>query len=207
MINDCCVLPLTFSEWKHSLIGSCFYLPVWWAEGQASVFAGRSRELLFFRGTQGREEPRQDLIKLEPQSTLNECPGCVPCGRERAWMWATNGKEGTKGLFDYQCPCIPSLFWPVRLTRTMWLFLDSGQGRVWSPPLLGWSLEEKFQDRLSLFIPQGHWQLHLGVIVQPLDGNSWIAESLPGKQLQTLHERKINFNILSQNEYCVWLFA
>lgn len=114
---------------------------------------------------------------------------------------------GDKRTFDYQCPCIPSLFWPVRLTRTMWLFLDSGQGRVWSPPLLGWSLEEKFQDRLSLFIPQGHWQLHLGVIVQPLDGNSWIAESLPGKQLQTLHERKINFNILSQNEYCVWLFA
>lgn len=47
------------------------------------MFAGRSRELLFFRGTQGREEPRQDLMELEPESTLNECPGCVPWGKER----------------------------------------------------------------------------------------------------------------------------
>lgn len=155
MINDCCVLPLTFSEWKHSLIGSCFYLPVWWAEGQASVFAGRSRELLFFRGTQGREEPRQDLMELEPESTLNECPGCVPCRRERELECGL--QMGRRGQKD---------FWlPVSLHSLTLLASEINQDHVtisgqWTgqgviPTTTGLKLRRKVSGSAFPFYPSG----------------------------------------------------
>lgn len=175
--------------WMGAFIDRVLFLPVWWAEGQASVCRKRQGAIVFsLDSRQGGATTGSDgagtRVNIEWMSRL------CPLGEKESLNVGYKWEGGDKSTFDYQCPCVPSLFWPVRLARTMWLLLDSVQGRAWSPPLLGWSLGEKFQDRLFLLIPQGHWQQHLGVIVQPLDGNSWIAESLPGKQLQTLQREK-----------------